>query len=94
MKKLLLKLITIFCTGTFILVACSAEPLPSVNINGEGAAIKGYDPVAYFTMSRPVKGLADFQFEWNNATWRFANKEHLAMFQMSPKKFAPQYGGY
>ena len=93
MKKLSLSLTAVVCTWTFILIACSAPKSP-INVNGEGIAIKGYDPVAYFTLSRPVKGLKEYQFEWNNAKWLFANNEHLILFQENPGKFAPQYGGY
>ena len=93
MKKLSLSLIAIVCTWTFILIACSAPKSP-INVNGEGIAIKGYDPVAYFTLSRPVKGLKEYQFEWNNAKWLFANNEHMILFKEEPDKFAPQYGGY
>jgi len=28
---------------------CNAVPLPPVNMTSDGVAIKGYDPVAYFT---------------------------------------------
>ena len=93
MKKLSLGLTAIVCTWTFILIACSA-PITPVNVDKGGIAIKGYDPVAYFTLNRPVKGLNEYQFEWNNAKWLFSSNEHLAMFQMNPEKFAPQYGGY
>ena len=93
MKKILLSLAALVCTWSFILVACSAPKSP-INVNGDGIAIKGYDPVAYFTLSRPVKGLKEYQFEWNNAKWLFANNEHLILFQENPGKFAPQYGGY
>ena len=93
MKKLSLSLIAIVCTWTFILIACSAPKSP-INVNGEGIAIKEYDPVAYFTLSRPVKGLKEYQFEWNNAKWLFANNEHMILFKEEPGKFAPQYGGY
>jgi len=57
-------------------------------------AIKGYDPVAYFTESRPVEGSADFQYEWKGANWRFSSAENLASFQANPEQYAPQYGGY
>ena len=93
MKKISLNLIAVVFTWTFILIACSAPKSP-INVNGEGIAIKGYDPVAYFTLSLPVKGLKEYQFEWNNAKWLFANNEHLILFQENPGKFAPQYGGY
>lgn len=59
-----------------------------------GVAIRGYDPVAYFTQGEPVKGSKDFSTEWNGAQWRFANAEHLEMFLAEPERYAPQYGGY
>lgn len=66
----------------------------AVNTNGESLAIKGYDPVAYFTESRPTKGRADFEHVWQDARWRFANAEHLALFAQDPESYAPQYGGF
>ena len=59
-----------------------------------GLAASGYDPVAYFREGRPVEGRGEFEFEWNGATWRFANADNLAAFSADPEKFAPQYGGY
>jgi len=57
-------------------------------------AIKGYDPVAYFTMSKAVRGSEDFSHRWLGATWRFSSAEHMKSFQARPAKFSPQYGGY
>lgn len=59
-----------------------------------GAAINGYDPVAYFTDSKPVKGDKAFSETWNGATWLFASEEHKAMFRAMPERYAPQFGGY
>ncbi len=55
-------------------------------------AIKGYDPVAYFTANKPTVGNKDFEHVWNGQTWRFASKENLELFKKSPEKYAPQYG--
>jgi YHS domain-containing protein len=57
-------------------------------------AVSGYDPVAYFRVGKPVEGLSDHSFDWNGATWRFANAQNLADFKQAPEKYAPQYGGY
>ena len=57
-------------------------------------AILGYDPVAYFTDSKPVKGTDAFAFEWMGAKWKFASQAHLDAFKAAPEKYAPQYGGY
>ena len=93
MKKLSFCSTFLICSWFFIFLACSA-PLTPINVDAEGVSIKGYDTVAYFTLKRPVKGKNEFQFEWNNAKWLFASKEHLEMFKGDPEKFAPQYGGY
>ncbi len=68
--------------------------LDPVYSNIFGKAIKGYDPVAYFTEGKPVKGDGDYSFEWNGATWNFASAENLQAFSDNPEKYAPQYGGY
>lgn len=59
-----------------------------------GIAIGGYDAVAFFTQSKPVKGAREFSFEYKDALWLFASKEDLDEFSRSPEKYAPQYGGY
>ncbi|HEX2199774.1 MAG TPA: YHS domain-containing (seleno)protein [Burkholderiales bacterium] len=57
-------------------------------------AIRGYDPVAYFTEGRPVKGSREFSYRWNGAEWRFASAQNRERFASAPEKYAPQYGGY
>jgi YHS domain-containing protein len=59
-----------------------------------GGAIRGYDPVAYFTQGRPVKGSGDFILEYKGATWKFSSAENRQAFVEMPEKYAPQYGGY
>jgi YHS domain-containing protein len=62
--------------------------------SNESGAIKGYDPVAFFTESKAVKGTKEFTHEWNGATWHFASKKNQDLFVANPEKYAPQYGGY
>jgi YHS domain-containing protein len=77
------------------LLSCTKTPsFAPVNVNIENIAIKGYDPVAYFTDQMPVKGNASFEYLWNGARWRFASEEHLELFNSDPEKYAPRYGGY
>jgi hypothetical protein len=65
-----------------------------INTNWRGVAIKGYDPVAYFTLGKPAKGSDEFELEWMEAKWRFSNARHMDLFKSDPGKYAPQYGGY
>jgi YHS domain-containing protein len=74
--------------------SCTSSPLPPVNVTRDGIAIKGYDPVAYFTDAMPVKGDSRFEYVWSGAKWLFASEEHLALFKNEPEKYAPRYGGY
>ena len=60
----------------------------------DGVAIKGTDPVGYFTEGRAVRGSADHALEWNGATWHFASAQNRALFEANPEKYAPKYGGY
>ena len=62
--------------------------------SASGLAIRGYDPVAYFSEQKPVAGNPTFSYEWQGATWHFANAENAELFAASPERYAPQYGGY
>jgi YHS domain-containing protein len=80
----------------------SANPCAAANANAaqsevysyNGLAIRGADPVAYFTEGKAVKGVADYEYTWNGATWRFSSAENLTAFTADPEAYAPQYGGY
>jgi len=76
------------------LATLSARAEKPVNTTLFGVAIKGYDPVAYFTEAKPVQGDSDFTVEWNGAKWHFASAAHRDAFKAAPEKYAPQYGGY
>ena len=57
-------------------------------------AVQGYDPVAYFTQGKPVKGTKDFTTTWKGAEFRFASAANRDAFKKNPEAYAPQYGGY
>ena len=66
----------------------------AVMTDGQGHAVKGYDPVAYFTAGKPEKGRADFATTWNNAIWLFASEANRDRFIADPEQYAPAYGGW
>ena len=57
-------------------------------------AIKGYDPVAYFTVGKPVVGDPAISTNWLGAEWHFASPEDRDLFTANPISYAPQYGGH
>ena len=85
-------------TTLALLAATVATPAfaakPQVFVGKDGYAINGYDPVAYFTLEKPVKGSVDHSVMHNGATFLFATAENKAMFETDPERYAPQYGGY
>lgn len=57
-------------------------------------AIRGYDPVAYFSLGKPTRGSDQYRAQWQGATYSFASVENLQRFEADPAAYAPQYGGY
>ena len=76
------------------LLARPAQAMSAEIFSEDGLAIRGTDPVAYFTQTKPVAGLASHELMWRGAVWRFASAENLTAFEMDPARYAPQYGGY
>lgn len=61
---------------------------------GAPLALHGFDPVAYFTVGKPVQGSAKHISTHNGAAYYFASKVNLDAFKADPAKYAPHYGGY
>jgi YHS domain-containing protein len=61
---------------------------------GPRVALKGYDPVSYFTDGKPEKGAGEFSFAFDDATYWFKSAEHKAKFAADPERYAPQFDGY
>lgn len=77
-----------------ILLAATMRAEKPVNTTLFGIAIKGYDPVAYFTQQKPVKGNSEISYDWQGAEWRFTSEENRELFKKAPNNYSPQYGGY
>ncbi|WP_155326453.1 YHS domain-containing (seleno)protein [Alkalilacustris brevis] len=60
----------------------------------EGVALAGYDPVAYFTEARAVRGDAAIALRWRGVLWQFSSARHRAAFEANPRAYLPQLGGY
>ena len=71
-----------------------ATSMPSFATEAVPLAIKGYDPVAYFTTGSPTRGLPEIEYEWDELRFRFASAEHRDRFKADPARFAPQFGNF
>ena len=86
---------TLTLLTALIIVSNVASAITPVNQSKFGRlAIKGYDPVSYFTEAEATKGEKAFEYEHQGAVWRFSSQEHLDQFKANPEAYAPQFGGY
>lgn len=60
----------------------------------DGVALGGTDSVAYFNTGAPTAGATAHALMWMGATWHFATDADRLAFEMNPRAFAPQFGGY
>jgi YHS domain-containing protein len=65
-----------------------------VNVDSNGVILKGYDPVAYFTQHRPVKGKPTIKSSFGGAIYHFTSAADKAAFDKNPSGFVPQYGAF
>ena len=65
-----------------------------VNVSAAKIAMQSYDPVAYFTVGKPVLGSEAFSAEHEGAIYRFSSEEHMKAFKADPARYAPQHGGF
>jgi len=89
MRKLLLLTVAIL-----VLTAGAAAAKSLVNVDSKGLALEGYDPVAFFTDGKAVKGDPALTAAYEDAVYRFAEAAHKEAFEADPEKYVPAYGGY
>ena len=67
---------------------------PSVADEKLPLAIKGYDPVAYFTLDKAVVGKPEIEHEWDEQRYHFMSAEHRELFKTDPLRYAPQFTNF
>ena len=80
--------------GILAIAAFAAQAWAGEYYEKGGAAIRGYDPVAYFQDKKPVKGLPEHKAEYKGSAFLFSSKANRDVFTADPARYAPQYNGY
>ena len=78
----------------FILFAVGPVGAVEKNLDADGIALRGHDPVSYFENDYPKPGLKAFSAEHDGARYLFASPENRDKFLATPNRFSPQFGGY
>lgn len=60
----------------------------------KNVAIQGYDPVAYFTLGKAIKGNPEILAVAEGVTYYFSSTLNKEQFLKDFKKYEPQYGGW
>jgi YHS domain-containing protein len=93
------KIITLLLAASFSISIASAQGAAEIhqkqyNLDDNGLAIKGYDPVAYFTENKARKGNESIALTAEGVTYYFATTQDKELFKANPDKYAPQFGGW
>lgn len=57
-------------------------------------ALKGHDPVGYFTLGKPLRGTASISYDWDDSRYYFASTRHRDLFASDPERYAPRFSGW
>ena len=85
---------------TFKLTAKMAElkdkpaAIQHYNLGTDKVAISGYDPVAYFTQGKALKGRKEVSAAHRGVIYHFATEQNRKLFTDAPDKYLPTYGGW
>lgn len=81
--------------AVLMFVAALSAPLAAQTTAGKSPklALKGHDPVAYFTDGRPVRGAASMNVDFDDSRYLFASAKNRELFSASPERYTPQFAG-
>jgi YHS domain-containing protein len=92
MKKILIAFLTLILLNSSS-NAQWAIRTKSFNLD-KNVAIQGYDPVAYFTVGKAIKGNPEILAVAEGVTYYFSSTLNKEQFLKDFKKYEPQYGGW
>lgn len=90
-NQILILFVILISTTTFAQTA--AKRAAEFNLEKK-VAIQGYDPVAYFTQKKAVKGKPTFTTAYEGVTYNFSSQANKDLFLKNPASYEPQYGGW
>ncbi len=77
-----------------LLSGCGTPYATTRSPAGDEVMLLGYDPVAYFTQGKPMRGDKRHKVDLPQRSYYFANADHKRSFEADPKRYEPQYGGF
>ncbi len=95
MKLILLLLLSITMAFSNVNIAAQSDiRKKNFNIDKNGVAIQGYDPVAYFESNKAIEGKSSINLLVDGIIYYFSTLQNKELFRANPSKYEPQYGGW
>ena len=86
--------LALLMTALVVLTGCGTINATVKDGAGRDVMLLGHDPVAYFTMGKPMRGYPENTVTHEGKTYYFLNAAHRDTFLTAPSKFEPQYGAF
>jgi YHS domain-containing protein len=80
--------------AAMLFFATAAAALAGDFFETGGTAIRGYDPVAYFSENKPVRGSPAYTADFGGSKFHFASASNRDAFTADPARYVPQYNGF
>lgn len=77
-----------------VLAGCGVKQATVKDAQGRDLILLGHDPVAYFTVGKPVKGDPQLAAAHDGVWYYFSTPGNKAVFEKNPDKYKPQYGAF
>lgn len=90
MKKTILLFVALLSVTAF---SQTSKRVKEYNLENK-LAIQGYDPVAYFTLKKAVKGKSTLTTTYEGVVYNFSSQANKDLFVKNPANYEPQYGGW
>ena len=71
----------------------SGQSSAQLNLDDNGTALQGYDPVSYH-LGNPEPGKTELSWEYDGAVYFFASADNLQTFKTDPERYVPALGGW
>ena len=83
MKRMFLAVVGLVLSGAALAQSGKAPPV----------ALKGYDPVSYFTPGQATPGKQGIVFVFDESRYQFSSLKNKDLFAANPDKYTPQFSG-
>lgn len=84
----------LFTSLVALSILSQAQDKKYYNIDDSNIALDGYSPVSYLDLGLAQRGDKSIMSEYKGVKYFFTSQEQKLLFDKTPDKYLPQYGGW